>query len=1371
MAINLPKFPQFDCADLSNAGPRWKKWLARFDVMMLAMNIKDTEEEKERKKALLLHYMGDECYDIYETLMEDEDKYEEVRSKMSNYFVPKANAEYEKYLFRNTKQKEDETLDQFCTRLKKIAVNCGFTNDQFDSEVKSQIIQGCLSSQLRKKALSKPLDLKTLLETGKAMELADSQLSTMESDPFKAVPESVSKVKRDVPVYSNPKRGWKKSQPAPVATERKKTCFRCGGTFPHEKHCPAKNRKCFHCSGLGHYAKFCRKRGRNTNVFPVNDAAESDLSLNDVAEAGDHVGYALGVNNMRSDSGKLVTTKLKVNGVECLFLIDSGASVNVVDCRTYSNIRHRSVKSCSLRSPSTQLYAYGSRVPLPVKGKFQGHVISNSSGKHVNAEFFVVKHAKGCLLSFKTASDLGIVKILNSVQSCRGKRVENILRDYDCLFHGLGKLKDIQLKLNVDETIDPVHQKHRRVPFKTRDKLEAAIRKLYDEDICEDVGNDPTPWVSPVVFIPKPNDPENYRLCVDMRAANKAIKRVKHPMPTADELIHDLNGCKVFSKLDLNQGYHQIELHPDSRYITTFSSHLGLHRYKRLSFGINAASEKFQHIIEQVLQGLPGVRNISDDIYVASMNDEEHEIQLRACLQRLKERGLTLNKKKCSFFKPAMHFFGSLFSEEGVSPDPRKVKAIVEVARPVDKPQVKSLLGMANYLQRYIPDFASIVKPLRELTKQSVDFKWTEECENAFDMLKGSLSGSEVMSYFDPGLVTELVVDASPIGLGCMLTQKEFYKDGKSPNVRVVAYASRALSDVESRYSQIEREALAVCWGIEHFHLYLFGLKFTVVTDHKPLVSIFSSVTAKPSARIERWCLRLQQYTFNVVYRAGANNPADYMSRHPLQGISEGECSKVAEEYVNYICEHSCPKALTLQQVKQATDEDNQLQNVKKCINTGQWHNFRNCEEMMTFQKIANDLCATENGVLLRGNRIIIPVSLRRKVVDIAHEGHQGLVKTKSLLREKVWFPGIDSMVEEVVKNCRACASVVKDERMFPLQMSDLPDRPWQFLSADFCGPYPSGDYCLVVIDEYSRFPVVELVKSTSNHSVIPVLDKIFATHGMPDRLKTDNGPPFQSYQFRRFMEYCGIKHRRITPLWPRSNAQSENFMKPLNKAIKSATVEGKSWKQELYKFLRNYRATPHTTTGKPPAEVLFGSNIKILLPEVKVQMDDIVIRERDAEQKAKQKMYADQKNCNKPTTQLHVGDMVLMRQERHNKLTPAYDSEPMIVTDVKGTMITAQSPKRGSKTRNASLFKKIHDGILTKPIFVGEEEEQVTGNVPKDENVKTSNMDPPPPVHVQIDITDQGQKPREVDTHVRRSMRTKMTPARFKDFYMGKHA
>ena len=285
--------------------------------------------------------------------------------------------------------------------------------------------------------------------------------------------------------------------------------------------------------------------------------------------------------------------------------------------------------------------------------------------------------------------------------------------------------------------------------------------------------------MSPVVLVPKPKQPVGVRLCVDMREANKAILRERHLLPTLDEVIHDLNGATAFSKLDLNQGYHQLLLHPDSRYITTFSTHTGLFRYKRLSFGI---------------------KNISDDVIIYGVNVQEHDKALHVVLTRFQELNLTLRKDKYQFYMPRIEFFGMVFNAQGMSPDPAKVKAIKQADPPTSVSDVRSLLGMTNYVSSFIRNYADIVAPLRDLTHKGIEFKWQEVHQKALHQLKCSLTSDEVMAYFDPHKKTVLFVDASPVGLGAMLTQS-----GK-----VISCTSKALSSVERRYSQIEREALAI---------------------------------------------------------------------------------------------------------------------------------------------------------------------------------------------------------------------------------------------------------------------------------------------------------------------------------------------------------------------------------------------------------------------------------------------------------------------------------------------------------------------------------------------------------------------------------
>ena len=402
-------------------------------------------------------------------------------------------------------------------------------------------------------------------------------------------------------------------------------------------------------------------------------------------------------------------------------------------------------------------------------------------------------------------------------------------------------------------------------------------------------------------------------------------------------------------------------------------------------------------------------------------------------------------------------------------------------------------------------------------------------------------------------------------------------------------------------------------WGIEHLHLYLYGSSFQVITDHKPLETIFNNPTCKATARLEKLQLRLQPYKTKIIYKPETDNPADNMSPHPdpKQSQNPSHSSRV-DAYINLLTTNAVPPAATLQEVKDATAADETLQSLARVITNQRWHEVGN--DVNQYQQIKQEL-SISNCVILRGTRIIVPEKLQRRTVLLAHSGHKAIVKTKRFLRDSVWFPGIDKKVEEFVKGCVPCQATNHDPKPAsePLQMSRLPQGSWQELSMDFCGPGPNEDYLLVVTDDFSRFPEVEILRSTSAKAVIPHLDSIFATQGISEMVRTDNGPPFKSESFQMFATQFGFKHRRITPVWPRANGEAERLMKTLEKAVRTAVIQGKNWRQELFTFLRQYRATPHCTTGKPPSELLNGRRLKSTLPRVQYDQASPEIRQTDA--------------------------------------------------------------------------------------------------------------------------------------------------------------
>ncbi|CAF1038215.1 unnamed protein product, partial [Brachionus calyciflorus] len=1189
--------------------------------------------------------------------------------------------------------------------LKDKAKSCSFKDESH--EIALQIIHRCRSTALKRRALEaeKDLTLDELIKYGKLEESVNLQIKELkklnESEIDKAEVNALHNLKKgdDNPSCSGNYKGYgnhsyqhrsagrssksnddKNRRDVAVSgrhgekqhkASSKKTCFKCGNEYPHEKVCPAKGKKCHKCNGYDHFMKCC-KQGDNgrKHVRTVENDSESDSSYGNV--------WRVRLRNkiMSIKDWLMPMVTLWLCGYSLGFGVDTGAHVNIMDETSFRKL----IFKPKLYKSKSRLYAYGQEKCIETIGCFQTRV--KYKGQYRSIEFVVTKGGFGNLLSYKTCVDLGIMVKINSVESKRSDpEKDKIIKKYPLLFSKkIGLLKEHQVELHIDESVKPIQQKLRPVPFHMRPLVEAEILKMLEEDIIEPIKG-PTPWVSPIVPVPKPDRPKEVRICTDAREMNKAISRTRHAFPTVEDLAVKLNGAKFISKFDLKSGYLQLLLAEKSRYITAFCTHMGIFQYKRLNFGINAASEIFQLTIEQVLSGLKGTMNIHDDIIVYGSNKAEHDERLEAVLKRLNESGLTLNESKCEFCKQSLTFFGMQFSDKGISIDMKKCDALLQARAPNTVGEVRSLLGLASYCSRFIPDYASVVEPLRKLTKKGAKWSWERVQDEALQKMKRVLC-TEALSYFDPKLRTEITVDASPVGVAAVLCQY----DPKHPSdKRVVMYASRSLTKVEQKYSQVEREALAFVWACEKFHIYVYAKEFDVITDNKAVELIFGNVRSKPKARIERWCLRLLPYKYVVKHKAGAYNIADYMSRNPIGPVDRGY-EKFTESYVNLISNTSIPKAINRSELLKATKEDEDLIEVAKMLEGKQY------TRKDSFEKVKMELSVSKDGLILRGNRVVIPKVFHKQVIKIAHGGHLGIVKTKQLLRSHVWFPSIDSQVEEIVKSCHKCqinTDLTKYELSCPTEM---PDGPWLLVSVDFYGPLRCGTYLLVLVCEYSRYPLVRIVTSTSANKVIPVLNEIFSVFGIPGVLKSDNGPPFNSHDFKKFSLEQGFKHKKITPLWPRSNGMCERFMRNLGKVMRNSSSSQSDWEAELVEFLRNYRDTPHSSTGVAPYKLMFQSRAKTSkLPDFntvvqsKGELHELA-KHRDSQAKDKMKMYNDKK-LKAQSNNFKVGDMVLVKWKRSNKSTSLFDPRPFKIIKINGTMITVERDGH-ILVRNSSFIK-----------------------------------------------------------------------------------
>ena len=398
-----------------------------------------------------------------------------------------------------------------------------------------------------------------------------------------------------------------------TATQPALKCRNCGRAPHHDTVCPAKGKECKNCGKLNHFARAClskpkgkwkaRPHKHNKGRKSLRPLTHSDSS------SDDEYLYPVKTNAKRRPY-----TRVKVLGHSFNAMVDTGASINVIDKETFAKL-----PAITLEKTTTRAFAYDNNKPVTFIGKFDALVETRK--RYAIATFYVVNNnTSGNLISADTAQALGLVtlhlnKILTPTQFSTlvtsDDNLNKSIAKHSSVFQGLGKLNDFAVKLNIDENIVPVAESQRRIPFHIREKVKIAIEKLLADDIIEKVPDtQATPWVSPIVAVPKGDD--SVRICVDMRKANQAIQRVRHLIPTVDEVNLQLTGAKIFSKLDLSQAYHQLQLHEESRYITTFSTHLGLFRYKRLNYGTNATAELFQNALQTALQGIPGVCNIAE---------------------------------------------------------------------------------------------------------------------------------------------------------------------------------------------------------------------------------------------------------------------------------------------------------------------------------------------------------------------------------------------------------------------------------------------------------------------------------------------------------------------------------------------------------------------------------------------------------------------------------------------------------------------------------------------------------------------------------------------------------------------------------------
>ncbi|XP_058445614.1 uncharacterized protein K02A2.6-like [Malaya genurostris] len=778
--------------------------------------------------------------------------------------------------------------------------------------------------------------------------------------------------------------------------------------------------------------------------------------------------------------------------------------------------------------------------------------------------------------------------------------VNRLKAKYPSVFSStLGRCLKTKVKLDLKPNQIPVFRPKRPVAYSMYRSVDEELDRLERLNIISPI--DYSEWAAPIVVVRKANGA--IRICGDYSTGlNKALQPHQYPLPLPQDIFVKLANCKFFSIIDMSDSYLQLEVDEASSLLLSINTHRGIYKVNRLAPGVKTAPGAFQQLVDTMLAGLKQTCGYIDDIVVGGTTQEEHWNNLNALFQRLQEFGFTVRLEKCSFGCKQIKYLGHLLDQHGIRPDPAKIEAIKQMPAPTDVSGVRSFLGAINYYGKFVSNMRSLRYPLDELLKTSTCFKWTSECDRAFNTFKQILSSDLLLTHYNPSLEIIVSADASSIGLGATISHR--FPDG---SVKVVQHASRALAPAERNYSQIDREGLAIIFAITKFHRMLFGRKFLLQTDHSPLLRIFGSTKGIPvytASRLQRWALTLLMYEFEIEYVATDKfGHADILSRLINHHVKPDEDYVIAamtleNDVRSVVSESFDVLPLSFRTVRDRTHRDPVLSKVYRFIQEG-WPKALPANLDRELQRYLNqrDSLTTVQGCILYNDRLVIPSLLRKQCLNQIHLGHPGIGRMKAVARSYVFWPSLDVEIAEYVRTCVHCAAAAKSPAHIPPVPWPKSSSPWQRVHVDYAGPI-DGEYFLLVVDSYSKWPEIVQTRRITSTATINILRGLFARLGMPEKLVSDNGTQFTSIEFKQFCAENGIDHVTTAPFHPQSNGQVERFVDTFKRAINKIQEGRGSINAALDTFLLTYRSTPNQSApnGLSPSEVMFGRRLRTCL-------------------------------------------------------------------------------------------------------------------------------------------------------------------------------
>lgn len=752
--------------------------------------------------------------------------------------------------------------------------------------------------------------------------------------------------------------------------------------------------------------------------------------------------------------------------------------------------------------------------------------------------------------------------------------------------------------------------------------------------------DEPTDWVSNVVVATKPNG--DLRICIDPQQLNKALKRERYPIPVIEDVLPELSKAKVFTKVDARNGYWHVVLEEESAKLTTFDTPFGRYYWKRLPFGLSVSSEIFQKRIHQALDGLPGLLDVHDDMVIYGRGDTDeqadadHDRNLEKFLQRCREKGVKLNKQKLKLKCTEFPYLGHLVTKDGLKPDPDKIKAVQEMPKPDDIKAVRRFCGFVNYLAKFMPKLSDVMEPIRNLTCQENEYNWTHEHDAAFIRVKEMATTAPLLRYYNPAEELTIQCDASEKGLGAALLQKG----------QPVAFASRALTETESRYAQIEKELLAVVYALDKFEQYAYGRPVTIESDHKPLEAIAKKPLRCAPKRLQGMFLKIQKFDTNIVYKPGTRMYlADTLSR---ANLSSSKNTQGSFETVNALKILPVPEDKH-DRILKHTSEDQVLQLLKEVILKGWPEDKKTLPAVLNAYYSYRDELSVYDGLIFRGERLVIPKALRYETMKELHSSHIGVNGCLRRARECLFWPAMSAEIKEYIAQCQICSQHSARQPKETLMSHEATDRPWEKVGADIYTIY-GKDY-LISVDYFSNFWEIDRLRDTKASTCVRKLKSHFARNGIPDVVVTDNGPQFTSTEFAVFAREWGFEHRTSSPGHQQANGQAESAVKTAKNILRKAMESG----NDPYLAILAVRNTPTEYMDSSPAQRLMGRRTKTGLPMTAAllkpqQVNAEGVKKQIMTRQQTQAHYYNKKARDLPP--LSEGDVVRMRPFTLNKKT-----------------------------------------------------------------------------------------------------------------------